>query len=225
MTEAVIYPASASADSKRNAFYTQCAVIGESKPYAMCLYLIERKNDSSLQTLYRECTGAIKCGKCPAIAMKDEEQLKGQAIYFVERARGAALAAQQAAWAPSKPYTRGKYEAGATIDPAPRAPSPYIQRPAPTPQRAPVKPAAPVFDGNIYGVSLNLAHARQGQNTTNRPAPQTVPTPAAIAIPVSETPVIKEVAAPTPIVARVGESPLEMARRLRAATQFSYPKE
>src|ERR1700738_3820153 len=129
MTEAVIHPASVSADSKRNAFYTQCAVIGESNPYAMCLFLIERKNDASLQTLYRECTGAIKCGKCPAIAMSEEEKLKGQAIYFVERVRGAALAAQQAAWAPSKPYKRGKYESGATIDPTPRAPSPYVQRP------------------------------------------------------------------------------------------------
>jgi hypothetical protein len=49
----------------------------------MCLYLIDRKNDSSLQTLYWECTGAIKCGKCPAIALSGEEKLKGQAIYFI----------------------------------------------------------------------------------------------------------------------------------------------
>jgi hypothetical protein len=225
MTEAVIHPASLSADSKRNAFYTQCNVIGESKPYAMCLYLIERKNDSSLQTLYRECTGAIKCGKCPAIAMKDEEQLKGQAIYFIERARGAAVVAQQAAWVPAKPYRRGKYESGATIDPTPRAPSPYVQRAAPTPQREPAKPKAPVFDGNIYGVSLSIAHARQGQVATNRQSPPAIPTPAAAAAPVSETPVTNAVAPPTPIIARVGESPLEMARRLRAATQFSYPRE
>jgi hypothetical protein len=47
--------------------------IGTSKPCAMCLYPIDRKNASSLQTLYRECTGAIECGKCPAIALSDEE--------------------------------------------------------------------------------------------------------------------------------------------------------
>jgi len=39
----------------------------------MCLYLSDRKNASSLQRLYRECTGAIECGKYLAIVLSDEE--------------------------------------------------------------------------------------------------------------------------------------------------------
>jgi hypothetical protein len=211
---AAILPPSVSADGKRNAYYTQCADLQSTKPYAMCQYIIDRKSDASMQTLYGDCHTAIRRGTCAAVGMREEEQLKGQAIYFVERVKGSAVVAQQSAWvAPSKSsYRRDKYATGASAIPAPKAGlrpmSPMVEK----------KAAAPVFDGNIYAAALNAA-VKKNQNATNRQAAAVIPAPAAVA-PVPPPPVSKPVAAPVavaPITIRAGESPLEMARRLRAA--------
>jgi hypothetical protein len=203
-----ILPPSVSADGKRNAFYADCRTLQVKKPYAMCQYIIDHTGDASLQTIYSDCLSEIRHGRCTAMGMREEERLKGQAIYFVERMKGAAVVAQQDAWvAPRKPsrsgYQRDKYAVGAPVTST--APS----RPA---------PAAPVFDGNIYAAALNIAAKRNGTNATNRQPATPAAEPVAVA-PAPETPAIKKVAAPQPIPmnVRAGESPLEMARRLRAA--------
>jgi hypothetical protein len=209
---AAILPASVSADGKRNAYYTHCKALEATKPYAMCQYLIDHQNDASMAVIYGDCFTAMRRGNCAAVGMREEEQLKGRAIYFVERVKGAAVVAQQSAWvAPSKSsYRRDKYATGAPAIPAPKAGlrpmSPAVEK----------KAAAPVFDGNIYAAALNAAVKK---NATNRQAAPAIPAPVAIA-PVPQTPVSKPVAAATPvapITIRAGESPLEMARRLRAA--------
>ncbi|MEZ2310869.1 hypothetical protein AB6809_29915 [Paraburkholderia sp. RCC_158] len=207
-----ILPPATSADSKRNAFYTDCRTLQVKKPYAMCQYIIEHTGDASLQVLYSDCLTEIRQGRCTALGMREEEKLKGQAIYFVERVKGAAVVAQQDAWvAPARKisrsgYQRDKYAAGTPVAPTP-------SRPAPAP-----KPAMPEFDGNIYAAALNIAAKRTADNATNRQPPQIKPEPAALA-PVPATPAASKVAAPQPVSmdARAGESPLEMARRLRAA--------
>jgi hypothetical protein len=203
-------PPAVSADSKRNAFYTDCRALQVKKPYAMCQYIIDHTGDVSLQVIYSDCLSEIRHGRCTALGMRQEEQLKGQAIYFVERVKGAAVVVQQDAWvAPTRKtsrsgYQRDKYAVGAPVTPTRSAPA--------------AKPVVPEFDGNIYAAALNIAAKRNGTNATNRQPAVPVPEPVAVA-PVPETPAVKKVAAPQPVpmTARAGESPLEMARRLRAA--------
>lgn len=205
-------PPAVSADSKRNAFYTDCRTLQVKKPYAMCQYIIDHTSDASLQVIYSDCLAEIRQGRCTALGMRQEEQLKGQAIFFVERVKGAAVVAQQQAWvAPSKSrYRRDKYADGAPAAPAPKAGlRPMSGQPA---------PAVPVFDGNIYAAALNIAAKRSSESATNRQPSQAMPKSDAIA-PAPITPATKTVAAQQPVsmTVRAGESPLEMARRLRAA--------
>jgi len=209
-----ILPPSASADGKRNAYYTQCKAIESTKPYAMCQYIIDHQNDGSMATIYSDCLNAIRRGNCAAVGMREEELLKGQAIYFVERVKGAAVVAQQDAWVPPvrkasrSGYVRDKYAAGRPIEDAPRI---AIPRPA---APAPAKPAYE-FDGNIYAAALNVAMKKDASATNRQPDPSPA---AAVAAP-TPTPVSKPVAASAPaptVTIRAGESPLELARRLRA---------
>jgi hypothetical protein len=209
-----ILPPSVSADAKRNAFYTKCPEQQSTKPYAMCQYIAANQGDDSIKTLYGDCLSAIHRGRCVAVGMREEEELKGQAIYFVERVKGEALVAAQTTWAASSPkrgYQRNKYSEGATLQPAPRVAIPRPSTPAP----APKKPAFE-FDGNIYAAALNAA-VKKERNATNDQATPAKVTPVAAA-PVAPTPAPQPEAAPAPInmTRRAGESPLEMARRLRA---------
>jgi hypothetical protein len=199
-----ILPPSVSADAKRNAFYTKCPEQQSTKPYAMCQYIAANQGDASLKTLYGDCMAAIHRGRCVAVDMKAEEQLKGQAIYFVERVKGAAVVAAQTAW--TSPLTLK----------ANRARREYAA-PVAAPALAPKKPVFE-FDGNIYAAALNAA-VKKESNATNDPSPQPKVTPVAVA-PVAPTPAVKPVAAPTiqvNLTRRAGESPLDFARRLRAS--------
>jgi hypothetical protein len=211
-----ILPPSASADGKRNAYYTQCKAIESTKPYAMCQYIIDHKDDGSMATIYSDCLTAIRRGNCAAVGMREEEKLKGQAIYFIERVKGAAVVAQQDAWvapvrkASRSGYVRDKYAAGVPIENAPRIATPRPAAPAP-------KKPAYEFDGNIYAAALNVA-VKKEVNATNR-QPQPAPVPAAAIAAPAPTLVSKPVAAPVAapaVTIRAGESPLELARRLRA---------
>ena len=80
-------PLEASSDGRRNAFYTRCAVVGHSRPYAMCLHLCSERKEGRLESVYSECSAAIGKRECPAIGMRKEEQSAGHAIYFVERSK------------------------------------------------------------------------------------------------------------------------------------------
>lgn len=75
-----IEPASASADARRNAYYYPCDIVGQRRSFAVCIAKVEKRvcNDEV-------CSGAIKRKQCPAIAMREEEVLKGKAIYFTQR--------------------------------------------------------------------------------------------------------------------------------------------
>lgn len=83
----------ASADGKRNAFYHQCEVKGQPRAYVACIARLEGRMEDDL-----DCVSAIQRGRCPAKAMREEELLKGKAIYFVERRRVEGFLQQIRAW-------------------------------------------------------------------------------------------------------------------------------
>jgi hypothetical protein len=205
-------PPSVSADGKRNAFYTQCVELQTRRPYAACQHILDHRDDEGIESIYGDCLTAIRRGRCSASDMRDEEKLKGQAIYFTERVKGAAVVAQQEAWvSPKRGYRRDKYATGAPAIPAPKAGL------RPMSATEPKKAAPPVFDGNIYAAALNKAAERSKNNATNDQPPNVIATSAAPAAS-PQTPVTKTAVAPVPKMnLRAGESPLEMARRLRAA--------
>jgi hypothetical protein len=201
----ILLPA-VSADAKRNAFYTKCPEQQSTKPYAMCQYIAANKGDASIKTLYGDCITAISRGRCVAIGMREEEQLKGQAIYFIERVKGAAVVAAQTAW--TSPLTEKANRAARS-----KYVAPQVSTPAPAPKKTTFE-----FDGNIYAAALNAA-VKKESNATNDPAPQPKVTPVAVA-PVAPTPVIKPASVPinhVNLTRTAGESPLDFARRVRAA--------
>lgn len=81
-----IHPAALSADSKRNAYCNHCKIIGQAKPYPMCIRLIEdAKAGIDHPPGYQDCSKAIAQFNCPAIDMRQEEILMGKAIYFIDK--------------------------------------------------------------------------------------------------------------------------------------------
>jgi hypothetical protein len=178
-----------SADSKRNAFYTTCPELQQRRPYPMCQHIIDNRGDANVQELYGDCMTAIRRGKCVAVGMREEEALKGVAIYFIERAKVTGDGVDQATrsqWnTPAKvPYVRDKYAKGAP------------------PAAHTVK--APEFDGNIYAAALSKAQSLSRSSATNSQILDTPKTTGALAPAVTH-------------VSKAGESPLDLARRLRAA--------
>ncbi|MDP9155277.1 MAG: hypothetical protein M3O74_13615 [Pseudomonadota bacterium] len=205
-------PPSLSADGARNAFYTQCKELQTRRPYAACQHILNNRSEESVERIYGDCLTAISRGRCCASDMRDEENLKGQAIYFTERVKGAAVVAQQEAWvAPKRGYQRNKYTEGAPAIPAPKA---GLRPMSATAATAPKKPAAPVFDGNIYAAALTAA-VKKEKNATNAQPLRAPVSPGATA-PAPQHPV-NTTGAPTNVSIRAGESPLELARRLRAS--------
>lgn len=80
MEEKAINPPSLSANSRRNAYYHFCAQVGERRNFSACIARLEGR------CTLGDCKDPIRNGTCPAKAMREDELLKGQAIYFVERA-------------------------------------------------------------------------------------------------------------------------------------------
>lgn len=75
-------PPAASACGKKNAFHHRCAKVGHSRAYAACLWILDRAAARELNSNYSTCSAAISDRGCPALSMRQEEELKGQAIYF-----------------------------------------------------------------------------------------------------------------------------------------------
>lgn len=76
----MVNPVSLSADGKRNGFYHRCSIVGQSRPYAGCLARV----DGGVN-LDADCTTAIRQCNCPAMGMRQDEVVAGQAIFFQER--------------------------------------------------------------------------------------------------------------------------------------------
>lgn len=78
-------PLSAS-ESGRNAYYLpNCEVIEHSPAYASCLDKLRQIKEKKTNGRFTECVSAVRNGRCKAADMRQEEELKGQAVYFVAR--------------------------------------------------------------------------------------------------------------------------------------------
>jgi len=81
-----ILPAAASESGRENFYFYRCQRVGHCRAYAMCLSLIDRVEEGvSMNADYAPCAASIKSRLCPALAMREEERLSGQAIYFKSR--------------------------------------------------------------------------------------------------------------------------------------------
>lgn len=186
-------PIEASADGKRNAFSSHCAVVTQMMSYPACLW---RQNvlaapDIRTPADWSPCADARRTGRCNALSMRQEEELKGHAIYFVERGlvRRTLDAARE--WGTS---TLDKFVSKTVAAPAKPAP-------APAPRKA--DSMLDVMGETSYADAINLAAATPAPTpTTAAPAP-VAPKPASVP--------------PMTLAMQPGESPLAYARRLKAA--------
>ena len=185
-------PIEASADGKRNAFSSHCAVVTQMMSYPACLW---RQNvlaapDIRTPADWSPCADARRTGRCNALSMRQEEELKGHAIYFVERGlvRRTLDAARE--WGTS---TLDKFVSKTVAAPAKPAP-------APAPRKA--DSMLDVMGETSYADAINLAATPAPTPTTAAPAP-VAPKPASVP--------------PMTLAMQPGESPLAYARRLKAA--------
>ena len=71
-----------------NVFAFFCTHQEQQRAYRSCLNLVERVQageHAKYHTQPKTCAGAIHCGKCPALAMRQEEIDAGHAIHFLQR--------------------------------------------------------------------------------------------------------------------------------------------
>jgi hypothetical protein len=82
-----IRPITASASGRENGFLHHCKVVEETMFYASCLGRLAVLQDATQRTPkdWTECARACQHGICPAQRMREEELLKGKAIYFSPR--------------------------------------------------------------------------------------------------------------------------------------------
>jgi len=86
MTEEIkFYPPSASAGGDNAHYLSGCETVGRSPAYASCLFKISELKAGRRPEIYRDCHNAIEARQCRAVDMREEEELKGQAIYFFPR--------------------------------------------------------------------------------------------------------------------------------------------
>jgi hypothetical protein len=79
------HPAAASAGGD-NAYYLKgCDIAQRSPAYASCLFKMAEYDAGRHHEIYRECNAAFGMKQCQAFAMRDEEMLAGQAMYYFPR--------------------------------------------------------------------------------------------------------------------------------------------
>ncbi|MDL2284429.1 hypothetical protein LJC19_04730 [Oxalobacter sp. OttesenSCG-928-P03] len=71
-----------------NAYYLNgCDTAGHCPAYAACLHkinMVESRRDA--EVINQDCTTEIRKGRCKALHMRQEEDLKGVALYYIPRA-------------------------------------------------------------------------------------------------------------------------------------------
>lgn len=101
------YPPEHSAGGINTFTVKGCKVVGHTPGYCVCLNKIKAFERDRALTSYPECERAISSRTCPAIAMRQEEQAAGKALYFIDRAllreeMDKAFAGVSARFAPTK---------------------------------------------------------------------------------------------------------------------------
>jgi hypothetical protein len=102
-----IYPPEQSAGGINTFTVKGCKVVGHTPGYCVCLNKIKAYERDKALTSYPECERAISGKVCPALDMRREEQVAGQALYFIDRAllreeMDKAFASSSARFAPTK---------------------------------------------------------------------------------------------------------------------------
>jgi|GEM_PF-2657083 len=201
------FPPSASAGGD-NAYYLKgCETVQRSPAYASCLFKITEFEAGRSHDIYRDCHEAIRMRKCLALGMREEEQLKGVALYFFPRIPPQVLTLPLTTTGefgvrvsnltppnllPKDPKPAGRFHAGVN--------------------KSPVKDKATALD-------RELAAADQGYAGAINAALEDLAAPASPDIKVRMQEVIKVTAAsiqPAKPAMQPGESPLAYARRIAA---------
>lgn len=206
MTEEVkFYPPAASAGGD-NAFYLSgCDIVQRSPAYASCLFKMAELKAGRRPEIYRDCHEAIEARRCKAVEMRQEEELKGQAIYFFPRRPPQALTLPVSVTGefgirisnltpshlmPKGPKPSGRLNAGA----ARNKPQPVAPSKANTLDEELLHATA---NGFAAAITSAVTDNKQPEDSTATPTP--MPTPAARPALLS------------------GETPLQYARRLAAS--------
>lgn len=209
-TEVKFEPITASADGKRNRFSRRCDVLGQVMNYAACLWRLGVLSKPDIRTPadWAPCGEASRCGRCNATNMRQEEELKGYAIYFTDAAARAPLVRTSAnTWGVAPPASTGavleRPAAKALIAPSP----PVVQRRAAS--------AMDVMGSDSYAEAITAAVVVSKPALASSPAvvvskPALVASPAVVVFAPKVPGQIK-----TPVSMLPGESPLAYARRLR----------
>jgi hypothetical protein len=74
-------------ESGKNAHYHHCSVKDQRCNYAACLNTIKKSKNGTLkpQSDRANCDQTIKMGECPAVAMRKEEVVAKEALYYIPR--------------------------------------------------------------------------------------------------------------------------------------------
>lgn len=207
------FPPSASAGGE-NAYYLKgCDTVQRSPAYASCLFKIAEYFAGRHHEIYRDCNGAIEQKRCKAMEMKQEEELKGQALYFFPRKPPQALTLSVEAAGefgtrisnltpshliPKEPKTKGRFR-----DTVPKS--------APKPAQTALDRELAQTDG--YAAAINAAIAEPATIDMTVEVKRVIEITAAQAQ--SSAPATQGVSTARPPM-QAGESPLQYARRLAA---------
>lgn len=190
-------PLSSSADGRRNAHYHSCKIVEQLRPYAGCLNRMAGGGCGD-----EECLTAIRKKVCPAIGMRQQEELQGRAIYFTPRGFIAGVIENVRQW----------------VMPSRDDVSPSHTRKS---RSEPVVPAKRKDSGLLAAATSagSMTYADAINRATGAVSP-VAPSSASRGTSVHVAPLAPAVAPHTPPVGRVarfsilpGESPLQAARR------------
>ena len=189
------YPPSASHGGD-NAYYLKgCEVVGHQPAYAACLFKITEVRADRLQSTFGACVDEIKCGRCKATGMLQEEELKGAALYYFPRQ-----------------FIQSKVITNLTpVSEIPTKAKPY-QSPVVTHKVQ--KPLIPDM-GDGYAAAINAAMTEEPstKQEPSSPMPTKDDWDAAFDIPTISPNIRAEIAKTRPAI-QPGETPLQYARRV-----------
>lgn len=197
--EAKVYPPSAS-HSGDNAYYIKgCDIVQHSPSYAACLWKITENEVGRTYPGKEHCVDAINAKRCRAVEMRQEELLKGVAIYFFPRQFIQNKVITNLTPLSEIPVVSPKW--GRTVS---------VER---TPPKTKQTALDKEFDGdeNGFAAAINA----EMQNLTNAEIQKPAP--------VVSAPTVVKPALPEPPKGRLamlaGETPLQYARRVAAFRQ------
>ena len=209
------WPPSCSASGDNAYYLPTCEFVARSPAYASCLFKIaeNQAGRSEQHPSHRECCAPIEHGRCRALGMRQEEDLKGVALFYVPRQKLASTAL------PNRPrfdVALPPMQTKSVMPPLPTTPT--------APQVTAIKPTVPVEPDNAYAAAINAALHETAKSTA---APTPVATIAAPSgLPPSPLPVTR-LSTTTPAPSRParlpGETPLQYARRCAALESTVNP--